>query len=75
MRWIPVAVVSVIVLAAFAKIGSDQGFDRKVEAFKSAYPAWAQMSETKRNRLYDQFVSRHPELERWKRPLSLPSAN
>jgi hypothetical protein len=52
MRWIPVAVVSVIVFAAFAKIGSDHRFDRKVEAFKSAYPAWAQMSETKRNRLY-----------------------
>jgi hypothetical protein len=75
MRWIPVAVVSVIVFAAFAKIGSDHRFDRKVEAFKSAYPAWAQMSEIERNRLYDQFVSRHPELERWKRPLSLPSAN
>jgi acyl-CoA reductase-like NAD-dependent aldehyde dehydrogenase len=64
MRWIPIAVVGVIVFASFAKISSDHRFDRKVEAFKSAYPAWAQMSETERNRAYDRFVANHPELEK-----------
>ena len=64
MRWISIAVIGLIIFAAFAKISYDKRFDRKSEAFKSAYPAWAQMSDIERNRLYDQFVSRHPELER-----------
>ena len=64
MRWISIAVIGLIIFAAFAKIGSDKWFDRKFAAFKSANPAWAQMPDIERNRLYDQFVSSHPELER-----------